>query len=1720
MTARVMRCLWVQVCFIFAATLPMARGMAAGEELAASPATAGGEVSYQRDIEPLFARHCVGCHQDAKAQGQFVMTQYEKLLVAGETGNASIVPGNPDGSYLVSQITPVDGVAEMPRQGKALASSEIDLIRRWIAEGAKNDSPPDRGPVYSREHPPTYTRLPSIPSIDARPQGDLLAIAAFHEVLLLSPTDGAIRGRLVGMSQRIESVRFSPDGNRLAAAGGEPGRSGEVQIWNVADQSLEVSAAFTFDTLRGVSWSPDGAMVAFGGTDNVVRAIDSQTGALKVFQGAHEDWVLGTAFTGKGDHIISVARDMTCKLTETATERFIDNITSITPGALRGGLSAVVSLPGRDEIFVAGADGTAKVYRVFRATARQIGDDANLLRTLPAMPGRIFAVDISDDAKRLTAVATIDGKSELCLWKTREQTEVPPEIEAILRKQAGERSPEEREQLQKFVRPENEELARVRFDIAAYAVCFLSSGEVALGGADGMIRVLNEAGETVRSFPSVPLHDPQDLLPAVTYDPVQWSQKVAQTDLPPTAADGAARTSGTFSLDEIASLEVSPVGTALLQGPFDSFQVLVQARLVDGSIVDATRDVNATATENLTISKTGFVRPLRSGNGELTFTLGGHTATLPVEIRGEIEAVEKTDVDFLRDVNPILSRLGCNQGTCHGAQKGKNGFKLSLRGYDPIFDIRALTDDLASRRVNLASPGDSLMLQKTLGQVPHEGGMLIEAGSPYHGILHRWIASGAKLNLATPRVVGIAIEPQNPVIEHLGSTQQMRVVATYADGTTRDVTREAFLESGNTEVATGTPTGLLTALRRGEAAVLARYEGNYVATTLTVMGSRENFQWSPWEPSGSIDQMVADKWQRMKILPSADCDDPTFVRRIYLDLIGLPPTAQQVRDFLGDPRPQREKRIAMVDALLTTPEYVEYWSNKWSDLLQVNRKFLGAEGAAEFHQWIRKAIAENRPYDQFAREILTSQGSNKANPASSYYKILREPQEIMENTTHLFLGVRFNCNQCHDHPFERWTQDQYFETAAFFAKTKLRKATEAGDATIGGTAVEGAKPLYEEVFDDQNGALNHPRTGGAVTPKFPFDCKYEDAESISDRERLARWITSPDNRYFARSYVNRLWGYLLGVGLIEPIDDIRAGNPPTNPELLDYLTDQFISSGFDVRHMMRLICNSRVYQLSVATNPWNEDDRLNYSHAIPRRLPAEVLYDAIHFVTGTTLQIPGVPAGTRAAALPDAGVATADGFLANLGRPVRESACECERSSELQLGPIMALVSGPTVGAAISDSGNQLHQLVQQIGDDTALVDELFVRILNRSPNDAERGAFQESLAQIDQDHAELVRLLAAQEEAWKVRLPQLEEEQKGAIAQAQQELAALVESLRGEVERAQQERNDRIAAAQQALDTARANLAEKIPAWEQALAQSPEWFPLRPTALSATAGNELRALDDRSIRASGSKEKGIYEVTLETRLPRITGLRLEALPSAEIPGGGPGFPENGNFVVTEFEVFATPLAGGETKPLKIATGKASFTQAGFAIEQTFDGQAGNQQGWAVHPSGGVHQWATFTLAEPLENPEGVRLTVKLHQVHDAAAHRLAAFRLSAASAAGPLPLSVPEAFAALLAVPAASRPEGSLKPLLDFVSKTDDGLKQLETQLGLAQAAVPEDVRITTLNRQIAELQKPIQTDPVLLRLREDVQQSEGQLVNRRLTAAEDLTWALINSPAFLFNR
>jgi hypothetical protein len=1074
----------------------------------------------------------------------------------------------------------------------------------------------------------------------------------------------------------------------------------------------------------------------------------------------------------------------------------------------------------------------------------------------------------------------------------------------------------------------------------------------------------------------------------------------------------------------LASLDVQPQSIEL-NTPFAYSQMLVHAKLANGESVDVTRLVKFESSNLIKVSPAGVVRGVADGAGELKVSLNGQNKTIPFKISGQKAAYP---VSFVQDVQPVLSKLGCNAGTCHGAQAGKNGFKLSLRGYDPIYDFRALTDDLEGRRFNRAAPERSLMLMKPAGAVPHVGGVTMTPGEPGYEIVRNWIAEGVKLDLQAPRVTSIEVFPKEITLPLPGQKQQFRVIASYADGKKRDVSQEAFIDSSNTEVATVDKTGLLISIRRGESTLLARYEGAYAASQVVVMGDRTSFSWVQRPVQNKIDELVDLKLKKLKIQASDLCTDEDFIRRVYLDLTGLPPTSEDVRKFLTNTQPSQAKRAALVDQLVGNDAYIDHWTNKWGDMLQVNRKFLGDVGANALRKWIRDGIAENKPYDKMCYEILTASGSNVQNPPASYYKILRSADAIMENTTQLFLAIRFNCNKCHDHPFEKWTQDQYYEMAAYFAQVQRSEDPKYKGQRIGGTAVEGAVPLVEQVVDAKSGDIKHDRTGAVAPPKFPYPIEGKFDNKETRRTQVAKWITSKENPYFAKSYVNRLWSYLLGVGVIEPVDDIRAGNPPTNPELLDYLTKTFVDSGFNTREVVKLICKSRTYQLSISANPWNKDDEQNYSRALPRRLPAEVLFDSIHRATGSLSKLPGLPQGARAAQLVDSNIELPGGFLELFGKPVRESACECERSNTMMLGPVLAMVNGPIVADAIRDPNSHLAKFTMANKDDAKVVEEIYLSVLNRKPITVELEAGVKALNSAKDDHQ---RLLSIHEK-----------------------------------------RATTLAEYQKTLDGRQAG-------WEAGLlAQKPTaWTVLEPSSLKASSGATFTKQPDRAVLVSGkSTTQEVYTIVADAKLKGITGLKLEALSDPSLPAKGPGRAQNGNFVLNEIRMNYRSLAKTDEKPkpVKFVNPMATVQQDQFPVANSIDNNPAT--GWAVANGVGNSQTAIYPIQNPI-GVDGVQLTIVLDQ-RFGTDHTIGKFRLSVTTDKNVrLNAPVSAELIKLLEEPKEKRSKENVAKLRDMYLAQDQEYQRL-----------------------VRDASNPPPSD-------------------HRVLGTQDLVWALINSPAFLFN-
>lgn len=767
-------------------------------------------------------------------------------------------------------------------------------------------------------------------------------------------------------------------------------------------------------------------------------------------------------------------------------------------------------------------------------------------------------------------------------------------------------------------------------------------------------------------------------------------------------ASGTARAAAPKT-PKVTGLIVQP-STLTLNDGRDARSIVITGKTAAGYSIDLSA-VAAVKPESpiVKVRADGFVEPVRVGKTTLIIMAGGARATVPVEVK----SVQSPRVSFVREVMPIVSKAGCNAGTCHGSAKGKNGFKLSLRGYDPDFDHHALIDDISGRRFNRSDPAQSLMLLKPTGAVPHKGGVVFAPNSRYYSILKQWIAEGASSDTErVKRVSRLEVEPLIPNVTLPGMTQRTVVIAHYPDGSTRDVSREAVMTSSLPEVATVTPAGEITAVRRGEAAFLVRYEGTYATNNITVLGKRDRYQWTAVPEYSYIDRFIDAKLKKIKALPSAVCDDSTFLRRVTIDLTGLPPSPDTTRAFLADPAPSRDKRTRLVDSLLSSPEYVDRWTNKWADLLDCNSKYLGQVGVRKFRNWLHAAVAENMPYDKFVYSLVTASGDSNENAPTNYLRVIRDSSTATENVTQLFLGVRFSCAKCHDHPFERWTQNQYYQFGAFFAKVGYKPGPAGA----------------EVVFNKDDGEVMHPKTGLAVAPYVPVGHNPGMAASTNRRSAFGQWLTASDNPFFSRAMANRLWSYFFGKGIIEPVDDIRASNPPVNPELLDALNKDFVASGYDLKHLMRVMVLSRAYQSSIASNAWNVDDKTNFSHALPRRLEAEQLLDAINQVTGTQSAFGGLPAGTKAGQIPDAVATGADGFLDLFGRPSRDTPCECERSSSVSLGQAMALINGPTTDTISSKQG-RVAALMASNPTDEKIVEDIFLSALCRMPSEKEKKA-------------------------------------------------------------------------------------------------------------------------------------------------------------------------------------------------------------------------------------------------------------------------------------------------------------------------------------------------------------------------------------------------------------
>jgi hypothetical protein len=727
---------------------------------------------------------------------------------------------------------------------------------------------------------------------------------------------------------------------------------------------------------------------------------------------------------------------------------------------------------------------------------------------------------------------------------------------------------------------------------------------------------------------------------------------------------------------------------------------IIQATYADG----ITRDVTFQAAIRLASPavcklERNQLTPLADGVTDLVIEFGGRAVVLPITVK---DAKADRPISFRLDVMPIFMRSGCNVGGCHGAARGKDGFRLSLFGFDPDGDHYRLTREINGRRINLALPAESLLLEKATGKVPHTGGKRFDETSERHGALVRWLEAGAPEDpptVATP--VGIDLYPKGAVLDGKGEKQQLIVRARYSDGSERDVTPLTLFLSNNDNSAKVSEDGTVTAGERGEAFVMARFHTYTVGVPFIVLPKGLKFDFPKVAEHNYIDTLINAKLKKLRIVPSELCSDEAFLRRVYVDIIGVLPTPEEYTRFMSDPAPN--KREKLVDELLGRKEFAELWVLKWAELLQIKSSiYVSYKAMLLYYNWLQDRIASNVPVDQWVQELLASKGGTFKSPATNYYQIERDTLKITENVAQVFMGMRVQCAQCHNHPFDRWTMNDYYGFAAFFAQIG-RKGTD--------------DPRELVVFNSGGGEVANPVTGQVMKPKF-LGGAMPDVTGKDRREVLAKWLASPDNPYFGTNLANIVWAHFFGQGIIHDVDDVRVSNPASNPELLAELGKKFTEYRYDFKKLVRDICTSRTYQLATQPNATNEGDTRNFARQNLRRIRAETFLDCISQVTETKNKFPGLPNGARAVQIADGNVSTY--FLTTFGRASRETVCSCEVKLDPTLSQSLHLLNGETTTQRIAAGNLVGRRLVEKKAPDQ-IIEELYVRCLSRKPLPKER---------------------------------------------------------------------------------------------------------------------------------------------------------------------------------------------------------------------------------------------------------------------------------------------------------------------------------------------------------------------------------------------------------------
>jgi len=1090
------------------------------------------------------------------------------------------------------------------------------------------------------------------------PDGRWLASGAFRRLVLWdTETFQWQREWTNGLAGRVTGIEFAPDGRTLALAESVPGQSGYVRLIQNIESKYAASWRAHSDTIFDMHFSRDGTQLVTAGGDKLIKVweLDSKK-ELARLEG-HSAQVLSVAFNTNATQVVSGGADKEIKVWDIHTRQKIIG--------LGGHLAAVtaVAWPGDGTVVVAATDGgVVSSYSNLKAHSGEQSSSGGDEKRIGDANESVLCISTTPDAKMIFA-GSHDGVVHVWSGERKLLAKLAPEATRATADSVG---------------------------------------------------PPNHAGRASSSPP----RRRDRAYPAVKQ---RRDTKAAHT----------------FALrpSTFVALAAEPK-ELLLSSDAPRHGVLVSAQTTDGFEMDVTDRVKFSTNPRapFEVSELGEVRAFRPGTGTLIASLGRHRVEIPVRIDARADgdgtrsvAFEPPPVSFIRDVLPALSKAGCNAGACHAKAEGQNGFKLSVFSYDPKSDYAHIVKDARGRRVFPAAPDESLIIQKPTTTIPHEGGLRFERGSETHQLLVRWLREGMAYSVTNePALERLVVFPkERRYRKH--ATQPLLVEAHYSDGGVRDVTRLAAYDSNDKEVASVDEQGVVTVgTLTVQGAVVARYAGLVADAHITVPADRllPEALYAALPHQNFIDELAWAQFQRLGLLPSELCTDAEFLRRASLDAIGVLPTPDEVRAFLGESQPEQgggsadnrsedeardvTRRRGLIERLLARPEYADYWANKWADLLRPNPDRVGVKSVFTLDQWLRESFRQNKPYNQFVREILLSEGTNHRDGPTVIYRDRREPADLTTLFSQVFLGTRLECARCHHHPNEKWSQDDFYQFAAFFGSVKQKGASLSPPISAG----------TETFYFASGGSVKHPVTGAVMSPRPPDAPSAQLADGVDPRRALTDWLLAPGNPFFARAAVNRVWAVFFGRGLVEPVDDFRISNPCVNPPLLDALAEDFALHGYDLKHLMRTILESRLYQLSSTPNDTNLADTRNFARAYRRRLPAEVLLDAVDDATGVPDNFAATPVGARATQVWSYKIESQ--FMDAFNRPNPSSDPPCERDKDLSVVQSLHLMNSKVLQAKLSQANGRTHKLAGSDKAPTGIVTELYLATLSRRPTDEE----------------------------------------------------------------------------------------------------------------------------------------------------------------------------------------------------------------------------------------------------------------------------------------------------------------------------------------------------------------------------------------------------------------